>query len=145
MEENMIGIRLISITNRIRRKAVQNGFSTNSDKSTNTQQWFLSYIWKNSSQSDVFQKDLENEFSISRPTASEILKTMERKGLITRQPAQQDARLKKILLTDKAKGMCCKNEKIIQELEANLIRGFSKEELEMLFHLLNKLKKNIDN
>lgn len=141
MKENIIGIQLISITNGIRRKAIQKGFNT----STNTQQWFLSYIWKNSSRSDVFQKDLENEFSISRPTASEILKTMERKELITRQPTQQDARLKKILLTDKSKEICYENEKIIQELEANLTRGFSKEELEMLFYLLDKLKKNIDN
>lgn len=41
MKENMIGIQLISITNGMRRKAVQKGFNT----STNTQQWFLFYLY----------------------------------------------------------------------------------------------------
>ena len=51
---------------------------------------------------DVFQRDIEEAFSLRPPTASEILKKMEQNGLISRQPVSYDARLKKIVLLPKA-------------------------------------------
>ena len=51
---------------------------------------------------DVFQKDLEEEFGIRPSTATELLKQMEKNGLITREAAAHDNRLKKIVLTEKA-------------------------------------------
>ena len=50
---------------------------------------------------DVFQKDLEVAFSISGATATNILKVMEKDGLITRLPMEKDARLKKLQMTEK--------------------------------------------
>ena len=61
---------------------------------------FIGFIRRH--QSDVFQRDLEAEFCIRRSTASAILQTMERDGLIRREAVQQDARLKKLVLTPKA-------------------------------------------
>jgi hypothetical protein len=40
---------------------------------------------------DVFQRDLERAFEIRRSTASAILQTMERDGLLTREPVPYDA------------------------------------------------------
>ena len=51
---------------------------------------------------DIFQKDFEEEFSIRRSTATKILQLMEKNGLIERQKVESDARLKKIVLTNKA-------------------------------------------
>ena len=51
---------------------------------------------------DVFQKDIEEEYSIRPSTATELLKQMEANGLIRREPVAYDNRLKKIVLTDKA-------------------------------------------
>jgi len=44
---------------------------------------------------DVFQKDLEKEFSLKASSASDIIKKLEQKGYIIRVPVEHDARLKK--------------------------------------------------
>lgn len=44
---------------------------------------------------DVFQRDIEQEFNMRPPSATELLKMMEKNGLIRRESTAQDARLKK--------------------------------------------------
>ena len=51
---------------------------------------------------DLRQKDFEQQFNIRRSTASNILALIEKNGLIQRESVPYDARLKKIVLTDKA-------------------------------------------
>ena len=46
---------------------------------------------------DVFQKDIEEEYCLRPPTATELLKKMEKNGLIYREPIATDARMKKII------------------------------------------------
>jgi len=60
-----------------------------------------------------------------------------------RQSVDYDQRLKKIVLTDKALAL---HEAIIRELdnmEADLLRGFSEEEIDQLYNFIARLKKNI--
>lgn len=54
---------------------------------------------------NVFQKDIEAAFEIRASSATGILQSLERQGLIRRDSASLDGRLKKIVLTDKAKDM----------------------------------------
>ena len=51
---------------------------------------------------NTYQKDIEKEFNIRRPTATNILKTMEKDKLITRVAVKEDSRLKKIVLSSKS-------------------------------------------
>ena len=64
------------------------------------QGWIIGYLYRHSEEA-VFQKDLEAEFQMARSTASGILQAMEKKGLITREPIPRDARLKRLVLTEK--------------------------------------------
>ena len=48
---------------------------------TGIQTWALNYLIRNDTR-DVFQKDVEAELKIRRSTATELLKAMERGGLI---------------------------------------------------------------
>ena len=50
----------------------------------------------------VYQKDIEAEFNIRRSTATRLLQSMEHKDLIMREPEENDGRLKRIRLTEKA-------------------------------------------
>ena len=50
-------------------------------------------------------KDLEKAIKLRRATISGVLKTMEKKNLITRVISSKDARVKKIILSDKTKKM----------------------------------------
>ena len=64
--------------------------------------WIMEYLYRNSD-TPVFQRDIEREFSITRSTVTNILQLMERKGYITRQSVAQDARLKQLVLTEKGR------------------------------------------
>ena len=92
----------------------------------------------------VFQKDFENKFSIRPSTASNILKTMEQKGLIKRVSVESDARLKKIVLTEKAIEIHKKVVKEIENREIRLKSGISEEELQVFFSVMQKLSANME-
>ena len=50
----------------------------------------------------VYQKDIEEEFFLRAPTATGTLQKMEDKGFITREPSETDARMKRIIPTEKS-------------------------------------------
>lgn len=61
--------------------------------------WILGYLERNSGR-DVYQRDIEREFSVTRSTVTNILQLMEKKGYIRRESVPQDARLKRLVLTE---------------------------------------------
>lgn len=102
----------------------------------------LRYLCKHQGE-DVFQKDLEAEFSISGATTTNILKVMEKGGLIQRIPMEKDGRLKKLVLTDKG----CAYDKAAFEnvirLEEGMQKGFTEEELTIFREYLDRMTQNI--
>ena len=105
--------------------------------------WVISYFYENRDK-DIFQRDFEEKFSIRGSTASCMLKTMEQKGFIERQSVANDARLKKIVLTEKA----IKQHNIIMndiiKREKKLKNGIDEEELDVFFKVMNKLTANME-
>ena len=92
---------------------------------------------------DVFQKDIEEEYGIRPSTASQLLKQMEKNGLIVRESVSYDNRLKKIVLTEKAlkyKGQVVDD---LTRLEETLVQGISQEELNTFFHVIRKMTDNL--
>lgn len=94
-------------------------------------------------QEDVFQKDLEAAFSISGATATNILKIMEKDGLISRVTMPNDARLKKVEMTEKGKVLDAAARAQVQRLEEGMKKGFTEEELTIFRGYLDKLTQNI--
>jgi len=92
---------------------------------------------------DVFQKDLELVFSITGATATNILKVMEKEGLIIRQPMQTDGRLKKLILTEKGILLNQKAYANLVRLEQGMIKDITPEEIQILEKLLDKVTQNI--
>ena len=80
---------------------------------------------------DVFQKDLEEEFSLRPPTATELLKQMEKNGLVRRESLDSDRRMKKIILTEKALEYQEQVKDGLMELEEDLVKGIPEEKLEI--------------
>lgn len=93
---------------------------------------------------DMYQKDLEEEFHVSRATISNTLQVMERNGLICRSAVKQDARLKKITLTERAIEFSRQTRCNVEELEACMKSGMNASELEELFRLLTKVRMNLE-
>lgn len=100
--------------------------------------WVINYVTDNSDK-DIYQKDIEAEFSINRATASKMLSLMEEKKFISRVSSDKDRRLKKIIILpegEKLKSICLAFKKEIeQELKLNL----SDEEVEFLKKILRKM------
>ena len=105
--------------------------------------WAIAYFYENRG-NNIFQKDFEEKFSIRRSTASVILKNMEEKGLIMRVSVESDARLKKIVLTEKAIEIHKKILNNIKEREKRLRKGISEEELEIYFKVMQKFCDNME-
>lgn len=92
---------------------------------------------------DVFQKDIEEEYSIRPSTASEMLKQMEQRGLIRRETVPYDNRLKKIVLTDKALVYRQQVMEDLTQLEQTLTRDIPPEDLEVFFRVIEKMMDNL--
>jgi len=110
---------------------------------TKMQGQILEYVYITSG--DVFQKDIEAEFGLRRPTASEILSKMEANGLIHRTSVDFDARLKKITLTKISVDIIedIKNEH--KQFEARVTKGLTANEIELFEKVLEKIETNILN
>lgn len=102
----------------------------------------IGYLWHNRDK-DVFQRDIEKEFGIRRSTATRLLQLMESNGLIVREQVMSDARLKKIVLTQKAVEMEQEIHKVIDSFEEQLSQAFTPEEEEEFRRLVGKLNERL--
>ena len=92
---------------------------------------------------DVFQRDIEEKFSVRRSTVTNILQLMEKNGVIKREPVKHDARLKKIVLTQKGIDAHLTLEQELKETEKILLSGLSADEINQFLHTIDKMKMNL--
>lgn len=107
-----------------------------------TNGWVIGYIAH--SDRDVYQKDIEKEFSIRRSSISKMLKQMEESGLIIRESVEGDARLKKLVLTDAAHELHKIAEEDMLAQEMALQHGIASDELEVFLRVLRKIGENAE-
>ena len=125
--------------------ARQRGYSAahqDADRQTGMHGYLLRYLYENQER-DVFQRDIEKAFSISRSSVTVTLQLMEKNGLIRRESVAQDARLKRIVLTQKARDLHRQIEADILAFESNLARGISEEEQEVFLRVAKKMQENL--
>ena len=88
---------------------------------------------------DVFQKDIERLFGSRRSSVNNVISTMEQNGYLNRVPVQEDARLKKLVLTEKGRTTEALIHTAIAEYENTLSAGFTEEELLLFRSFLKRL------
>lgn len=143
MKSQSIGLQLRSLNNLIMRSIEKLPHKKQVESITGTNGWIIGYLSQNHSK-DIYQKDLERHFCITRSTASKVLCLMERKGLIERRSVDRDARLKKIVLTPKAWEVSKWMMEDSVWLEKNMTKGFTQEELQNMVQYIQRMKKNIE-
>lgn len=87
----------------------------------------------------IRQVDIEDFFQISNPTVTEILRALERKGLIERRVNPEDIRSKLIGTTEKAEAMRDDIAKVEKELSEQISASLTEDEKMELLILLNKI------
>lgn len=104
--------------------------------------WIIGYLAHHADK-DIFQKDIENTFSIRKSTVSKVIGLMEEKGYLCRKDVDYDARLKKIVLTEQGWRLHALMVEERKRIEQSLRQGISDEELELFFRIIEKIKLNI--
>ena len=104
MKKDCIGNDIRILSHQIHRWIENSPNKKKIDSVTGANAWIIGYISdKTKNNEDVFQKDLEKNFEITRSTASKVVNLMVEKGMVERQSVPWDARLKKLVLTDKGR------------------------------------------
>ena len=143
MGDRKIGFELHRSSRLVKRYMDNDASKLYIDKMTGTHGWAIGFFYHNRDR-DIFQKDFEQEFNIRRSTASNILALIEKNSLITRESVPYDARLKKITLTQKALDIQCIVDKAFENLEENIKKGISEEELQVFFKVIDKINSNLE-
>ncbi len=93
---------------------------------------------------ETFQKDVEHCFKLRRSTVSSLLNTLERKGLLQRVSVPQDARLKKLLLTEEAQQIGSHIHGLFADLEEFMFQDISPEDLATLDTVFSQIQHNLN-
>ena len=98
----------------------------------------LSYLAAHDGE-EVFQRDIEEVFDIRRSTVSKIVQLMEQKELLVRESVDGDARLKRLVLTDKARRINVITLSELNAFEAHITSRLTPDEIRTLCRLLDKI------
>ncbi len=140
--DRRVGAEVKMISNMIHRRLMA-GINSEEDQVTASNGWILGYIGAQGDR-EVYQRELEERFRIRRATVSKTLGLMEQKGLIERVPVKHDARLKRLLLTEKGRRY---NEEMIAEfdrVEKEITEGIPPELLGYFYEVCDILKNNLN-
>lgn len=143
MENKRLGFEIHKTSRIIKRYMDSDASKSYVDKMTGTHGWAVGYFYTNRDR-DIFQKDFEQKFDIRRSTASAILSLMEKNDLIRRESVPYDARLKKIVLTQKAIDVQIFVEEAFERFDRTMKQNISDEELTVFFTVLDKINNNLE-
>lgn len=133
-----VGRYIGKLSNQIRRRM---DVSASKSSISGTQGRILHFIL--AQDGDVFQKDVEEAFNLRPATATGTLKLMEKNGIIRRESTSYDARLKRILVTEKASKMKNQVSEDVQDLEKTLVMGIPEDQLNVFFEVMEQMSKNL--
>lgn len=92
---------------------------------------------------DIFQRDIEATFNIRRSTATGILQLMEKNGYLLRENVPYDARLKKLVLTQRAVEAHTRAMASLDEMDRRMTQGISPGEMDEFFRTAHKMLENL--
>ena len=143
LTNRQLGFEIKAANNMIRRKIDAIFAQMEGNEINGKQGPLLGYLYHKSRNGDVYQKDVEKEFRIRRSTATVMLQNLEQKGYIVRVASSVDARLKRILLTEKAIEHHNLIEEQIRDFNRELENGITEEEKQTFLTILDKMMQNL--
>lgn len=140
MVENL-GLEVRVLSNLIYNKLNQT--TMEAENLTIHQCWILQHLTKNAGK-EIYQKDIEQLFSIKRSTANQMLRTMEVRGFIRRTVSEEDARRNILTVTEEGIAACDHLVKKLYQFMLKLHGDIPQNELEQFQETLRKLWRNIE-
>ncbi|HIU82210.1 MAG TPA: MarR family transcriptional regulator [Candidatus Ornithoclostridium faecavium] len=137
-----LGYEVKTLARMMKQRIDDTEFMRTNEQMTGMQGWVLGYFTRHDGE-EIFQRDLEAEFRVRRSTMTQLLNTMESRGLIERVEYEKDRRLKKIVPTTLAREFMERSIEAINEAEAQLTQGFSQQELDTFYSFIERCKYNL--
>ena len=141
--EKDIGFQIRTLSHLVKRIVDQTAFTKEEIHPTGVQGWIIGYLYNNRHK-EVFQRDIQEQFSIRRSTVTGILQLMEKNGFITRCSVDRDARLKRLELTPKAVELHERVGRSIRQVEERLAQSLTEEEKSEFIRLCEKIRENLE-
>ena len=91
----------------------------------------------------VFQRDIEEVFRIKRSSVTSVLQTLEKKGLILRESVPEDARIKKLVLTERARKMQAGTCQTLNDMEEEMKSLFTEEEFQNFLDYMSRIDQKV--
>ena len=113
------------------------------DEVTLTHGWIIRFLYENRDR-DIYQKDIEKYFLVGRSTVANSIKLMEKRGVVRREFVECDARLKKVILTEKGMQAHETIEAVIEGLNASLLDGIEEEDAKVFLKVIRKIRENVE-
>lgn len=102
------------------------------------------YILEHCPQGPVFQRDIEQVFSMSRSTATGILQQLEKKEIIRRESVSTDARLKSLVPTARAVELDAQVRACLRQTDGVLTRGLSEGQVQLFKEIAAVMAQNLE-
>lgn len=111
-------------------------------KSLNITSGLLAFLMALYRLEGISQDKLSKEIRIDKATTARALSRLEQTGYIVRQPEPSDKRAYRIFLTDKARNAEGDIRRLLRDWEFRITEGFSTEEKDMAYQLLERMAQN---
>ena len=92
---------------------------------------------------NVCQKDLEIETRLKKASITGAIDSLSEKGIVRRVQSEEDRRMNYIHLTEQMLEYKQNFENRINQLNDDITRDIDEKELDVFYHVLNKIKENI--
>lgn len=104
--------------------------------------WVLLFL-SDHIQEEVFQKDVERAFALSRSSASKMINQLQQQDLLRRERVKRDGRLRRLVLTEQAIPVAEQLRQNAIQTEKRFIKAFTEQELYQLEEFFSRLRKNL--
>ena len=111
---------------------------------TSIQGIVLHYIIVEKERGDIFPKDLEEFLGIKGSSVTSLINNLEQGGYLRRESLESDGRYKKLVLTDKTKGMQEDILKRVYDYMHSMFVGIPEDHLKIFESVILQMTKNAD-
>ena len=139
----IVGYEIKTLENLITRKILMTAKDAGYPALTTVQIRIMRYLFLNKDK-EIYQKDIEKNFVVRRSTASGIIDTMEKNGMLKRVNTDLDLRSKRIVITEQYAGKMELLEGLINKFQDELLDGVTDSELNTFFSVIDKMKENLE-
>ncbi len=143
MHTEYLGYKIRTITKKLRRQFIAYESIKGMGEVTRLNGWILGHLYDNQNV-DIYQKNIEQQFDMCRSSTTGVLKSMEQKGYINRISVDSDARLKKIILTQKGIDTHLQIIKDIDMLDSSLFRNIPDCDIATFYKVLDLIEHHAD-